>query len=73
MAIDVKTDVAGSVWKIVANVGDTLSEDDTILIMESMKMEIPVTAPQGGRLAEILFEEGEMVGEEDVVARIEAG
>ena len=69
--IEVKTDVAGSVWKIVAKVGDELAEDDPILIMESMKMEIPVTAPRAGRLAAILVAEGEMVAEEEIVAHVD--
>ena len=64
----ITTDVAGNVWKIVAKAGDELAEDDTILIMESMKMEIPVTAPKDGTLVEILVEEGEAIGEGEVVA-----
>lgn len=67
----VATDVAGNVWKIVAKVGDRLEEDDTILIMESMKMEIPVVAPADGTLKEILVEEGEAIPEGETVAIIE--
>lgn len=70
-ATKVATDVAGNVWKIVAKVGDKLAEDDTILIMESMKMEIPVTAPRDGTLKEILVEEGEAIPEDETVAVIE--
>ena len=43
--VDVKTEITGTVWKIVASVGATLGEEDAILILESMKMEIPVAAP----------------------------
>ena len=70
--MDVKSEIAGKVWKIVTKVGDKLDEEDEILILESMKMEIPVGAPGAGRLAEILVEEGESVQEGQVVARIEA-
>ncbi|MYZ50161.1 acetyl-CoA carboxylase biotin carboxyl carrier protein subunit [Propylenella binzhouense] len=70
--VDVKTDITGNVWKIVAEVGAALSEDDPILILESMKMEIPVAAPEDGRLVEILVAEGDVATEGTVVARIEA-
>ena len=70
--IDVKTEITGNVWKIVAEVGAELEEDEPILILESMKMEIPVAAPEAGSLAEILVEEGETVTEGTVVARLEA-
>ncbi len=70
--VDVKTDITGNVWKIVAEVGADLSEDDPILILESMKMEIPVAAPEDGKLVEILVAEGDVATEGTVVARIEA-
>lgn len=69
--VDVKTEITGNVWKIVAGVGDAVSEDDPILILESMKMEIPVAAPEDGTVAEILVAEGVTVTEGTVVARIE--
>jgi acetyl-CoA carboxylase biotin carboxyl carrier protein len=61
-------EVAGKVWKIEVQVGAQLAADDAILILESMKMEIPVVAPGPGRLVEILFKEGEAVAEGDVLA-----
>ncbi len=70
--VDVKTEITGNVWKIVAKVGDKLEEDDPILILESMKMEIPVSAPEAGRVQAILVEEGQVVSEGSVVARLEA-
>jgi len=70
-ATKIATDVAGNVWKIVAKAGDRLAEDDTILIMESMKMEIPVVAPRDGTLKEVLVEEGEAIPEGETVAVIE--
>jgi acetyl-CoA carboxylase biotin carboxyl carrier protein len=68
--IEVKTEVAGIVWKIVAGAGDVVSEDDTVIILESMKMEIPVPAPASGTVLEILVAEGETVAEGAVVARM---
>jgi len=70
--IDVKTEITGNIWKIVTKVGDQLAEDDPILIMESMKMEIPVAAPEDGRVVEILVSVGDIVTEGSVVARLEA-
>jgi len=67
----VVTEVAGKVWKIEAWPGAQLAADDTILILESMKMEIPVVAPRAGRLAELRVKEGDAVNEGDVVAVLE--
>ena len=61
-------EVAGKVWKIEARPGATLAADDVILILESMKMEIPVVAPAAGKLLELLVKEGDMVNEGDAVA-----
>jgi acetyl-CoA carboxylase biotin carboxyl carrier protein len=69
--IDVKSEITGKVWKLDTNPGDQLGEDDTILTLESMKMEIPVLAPAVGTLKEILVAEGDSVKEGQVVARIE--
>ena len=66
--MDVIAEVAGKVWKIEAQPGAQLAADDTILILESMKMEIPVSAPAAGKLLELRFKEGDAVGEGDVVA-----
>ena len=67
----VNTEVAGTVWKIVAQKGASLATGDVILIMESMKMEIPIEAPRAGRLVEILVAEGDVLKEDDPVAVIE--
>ena len=69
--VDVKTEITGNVWKIVVKVGDKVEEDAPILILESMKMEIPVSAPEAGRVESILVEEGQVVSEGSVVARLE--
>ncbi len=67
----VVSDIAGKVWKIEAAAGTQVAQDDVVLILESMKMEIPVNAPCAGTVAEIYFKEGEVVGEGEVVAIIE--
>jgi biotin carboxyl carrier protein len=67
----VVSDIAGKVWKIEAPAGTKVAQDDVVLILESMKMEIPVTAPRAGTVIEIYFQEGEVVGEGEVVAIIE--
>jgi acetyl-CoA carboxylase biotin carboxyl carrier protein len=66
--VDVRSEISGAVWKIVAKVGDELAEDDVIMILESMKMEIPLTAPEDGVLAAILVEEGSSIAEGQVAA-----
>ena len=65
------SDIAGKVWKIEAPAGTKVAQDDVVLILESMKMEIPVPAPRAGTVIEIYFQEGEVVGEGEVVAIIE--
>ena len=67
----VVSDIAGRVWKIEAAAGTRVAQDDALLILESMKMEIPVNDPRAGTVIEIYFTEGEVVGEGDVVALIE--
>ena len=69
--VDVKTEIAGTVWKMTSQVGDAVDEDEPILILESMKMEIPVGAPEPGTVKELLVEEGSTVSEGTVVARLE--
>lgn len=69
--IDVKAEISGNVWKIEAAIGDMLAEDGEIAILESMKMEIPIIAPEDGKLVEILVAEGDAVADGDIIARIE--
>lgn len=66
----VTAEVTGTVWKIEATPGVELAQDATIMLVESMKMEIPVTATDAGRLLEILVKEGELVEEGQTVAII---
>jgi len=67
----VKSEVAGSVWKVEAAVGQAVNEGDTLVIVESMKMEIPITAPAAGVVREILVAEGEPVADDQLVATLE--
>lgn len=66
--IKVQSEITGKVWAIEASIGDTLEEEDTIIVLESMKMEIPVVAPSGGILKEILVQEGDAVTEGQDIA-----
>ena len=69
--IELKSDITGSVWKILKAVGDRVEEDEPVLIMESMKMEIPVTSTESGVITEVLVKEGDTVGVGTVVARVD--
>ena len=68
---EVKAELVGNVWKIEAGVGDQVEEEDVLLILESMKMEIPVTSPVAGTVREILVAEQDVVQEGQVLAVIE--
>jgi acetyl-CoA carboxylase biotin carboxyl carrier protein len=69
--VDIKSEIAGKVWLIEAEVGQSVEEDDAVIILESMKMEIPVAAPVSGKITEILVEKDEAVAEGQTVARME--
>ena len=69
--IEVTSEVSGNVWKIQAKAGGVLAEEDVIMILESMKMEIPVEAPVAGKLVELLVAEKDSIDEDQVVAVIE--
>jgi acetyl-CoA carboxylase biotin carboxyl carrier protein len=68
---DVEAHITGTVWKIECEVGDTIAEGDTVVILESMKMEMPVEAEDEGRVAEILCQEGQSVSEGDALVVLE--
>ena len=68
---EVKAELVGNVWKVVAAAGDDVEEDDVLVILESMKMEIPVTAPRRGKVKELRVNEGDVVKEGQVVAVLE--
>ena len=71
--ITIKSEIAGTVWKIETKPGDALEPDDILLILESMKMEIPVLAPRKGCVAELRVSEGDAVTEGQVLALFTAG
>jgi acetyl-CoA carboxylase biotin carboxyl carrier protein len=70
---EVKSEITGAVWKITRQQGDQVGEEDEILILESMKMEIPVLAEVRGTIVEILVKEGDAVAEGQAVAIVEVG
>jgi acetyl-CoA carboxylase biotin carboxyl carrier protein len=65
--------ITGTVWKITAKVGDAVEEGQTLVILESMKMEMPVEAPSRGTVSEILVSEGQAVDEGDALLALEDG
>jgi acetyl-CoA carboxylase biotin carboxyl carrier protein len=69
--MDVKAELAGNLWKIVVGEGQAVAADDTLMILESMKMEIPITAPQAGTVTKIMVREGETVQEGQVLAQLD--
>ena len=69
--MQVRSEIAGSVWKIIAETGADLAADDVIVILESMKMEIPVVAPKAGKLTDIHVAEGDMIGEGQLIATLD--
>lgn len=72
MSMDVRAELTATVWKVVAEVGASVSAGDELLILESMKMEIPVAAPSSGTIAALSVNEGDAISEGDVLAVIEA-
>jgi acetyl-CoA carboxylase biotin carboxyl carrier protein len=64
---DIEAHITGNVWKIEVEVGDEVEDGDTVVILESMKMEIPVEAEDDGTVKEIRCEEGQSVSEGDVL------
>jgi len=68
---DVEAHITGTVWKIEVTVGDEVSEGDTVVILESMKMEMPVEAEDAGVVREIRCAEGQAVSEGDTLVVLE--
>lgn len=68
---EVLSEMVANVWKVVASPGDTVAEGDPLVILESMKMEIPVGSPLAGTVAEIRVREGGVVQEGDVIAIVD--
>jgi len=70
MAEEVRAEMVANVWKVVVNQGDSVEEGDTLVILESMKMEIPVVSETAGTVSELKVAEGDVVQEGDVIAVI---
>jgi len=70
--VNVKSEIAGNVWKIQTRPGDRIEADGEIMILESMKMEIPVLSPKAGTIREIRVNEGEAIDEGQLVAILDA-
>jgi biotin carboxyl carrier protein len=68
---EVKAELVGSVWKVEARAGDQVQEDDVLIVLESMKMEIPVMAPVAGTVREVRVKEQDVVKEGQVLAVID--
>jgi acetyl-CoA carboxylase biotin carboxyl carrier protein len=69
--VQIKAELAGNLWKIVVREGQQVQADETLMVLESMKMEIPVTAPAAGRVTKIHAQEGETVQEGQLLIEIE--
>ena len=70
MADEIRAEMVANVWKVVVAQGDQVSDGDTLVILESMKMEIPVVAETDGTLSELAVNEGDVVQEGDLIAVI---
>jgi acetyl-CoA carboxylase biotin carboxyl carrier protein len=72
MATEVQAHITGTVWKILVKVGDTVSQDQTLVILESMKMEMPIESPEAGRVASVVVSEGASVEEGELLLTVES-
>lgn len=70
VAEEIRAEMVANVWKVVASTGDTVSEGDTLVILESMKMEIPVVAESDGVVQQLVVNEGDVVQDGDLIAVI---
>lgn len=69
--IKIPSEITGTVWKVLVKPGDRVSEDDPLVILESMKMEIPITSPEDATVQEICVVEGQTIAEGDVALVLE--
>ena len=72
MATEVQAHITGTVWKILVKVGDTVAQDQTLVILESMKMEMPIESPEAGRVASVAVSEGASVEEGELLLTLES-
>ena len=71
MPEEIRAEMVANVWKIMVAPGDQVADGDTLVILESMKMEIPVLSEGGGVVAELAVAEGDVVAEGDLIVRID--
>jgi acetyl-CoA carboxylase biotin carboxyl carrier protein len=71
VAEEIRAEMVANVWKVVKSAGDSVSEGDQLVILESMKMEIPVLAESEGVVQQMAVSEGDVVQEGDLIAVIE--
>ena len=69
--VKIRADVSGSIWRVQTQVDAEVAEGDELFIIESMKMEIPVTAPSAGTVKSVAVKEGEQIDESQVLATLE--
>jgi len=67
---EVRAEMVANVWKVLVSEGDHVDDGDTLVILESMKMEIPVLAEDSGTVTKLLVAEGDVVQEDDLIAEI---
>jgi len=71
MPVDITAHITGTVWKIEVAVGDQVAEEQAVVILESMKMEMPVESPASGTVTAVVVKEGQPVEEGDVLVTLE--
>jgi acetyl-CoA carboxylase biotin carboxyl carrier protein len=71
MTEEIRAEMVANVWKVLKVTGEQVAEGDTVAILESMKMEIPVIAESGGTVAQVAVNEGDVVQEGDLIAVLE--
>jgi acetyl-CoA carboxylase biotin carboxyl carrier protein len=71
MVEEIRAEMVANVWKVVVAEGDTVSDGDTLVILESMKMEIPVLSEVEGTIAKLAVSEGDVVQQGDLIAVVE--
>ncbi len=71
MAEEIRAEMVANVWKVVASPGDQVADGDTLVILESMKMEIPVVSEVTGTVREVAVNEGDVVQEGDLIATVD--
>ncbi|MDR2612953.1 MAG: acetyl-CoA carboxylase biotin carboxyl carrier protein subunit [Deltaproteobacteria bacterium] len=70
---DLLAPMSGNIWKILVKEGDRVAAEDELIIMEAMKMEIPVTSPEAGTVKSLLVKEGDPVEADSILAVVEYG